>query len=100
MWGTDGGRSISDLRSLFTTLPTQVIVEVKLVGFDGSGGDEAIPLSPEYLLRHLESLQKDLVSVVLQPHVREMVGVGKCGVHWVWEGVWVHWAWVTVGLCG
>ncbi|KAG1672062.1 hypothetical protein FOA52_008938 [Chlamydomonas sp. UWO 241] len=73
-WHAGRGRSIARMVAEFSSVPTRVIIEVKLVGFDGKagGGDHNIHVKNDDLAKHLDSLQRELESVVLQPELKAL----------------------------
>lgn len=68
-------RPIAKIQQELTNVQTKIVVEVKLAGFDGgdSGGENGVMIKSDSLSRHLDSLQRDLESVVLQPELKHMV---------------------------
>ncbi|GAX76929.1 hypothetical protein CEUSTIGMA_g4376.t1 [Chlamydomonas eustigma] len=72
-WRLEPYRNISQLKDSFLSVPSRIIVAVKLVGFTGPDSlQSGIPLSSDLLNSHLENLQRDLHAVVLQPEIQHL----------------------------
>ncbi|GAX80478.1 hypothetical protein CEUSTIGMA_g7917.t1 [Chlamydomonas eustigma] len=72
-WRLESHRNISRLKSFFLNVPARIVVAIKLIGFVGPDSlQSGTPLSTDLLHKHLETLQRDLHAVVLQPEIQHL----------------------------
>ncbi|KAG2446778.1 hypothetical protein HYH02_008338 [Chlamydomonas schloesseri] len=71
VWEAPDGRTINETLASFTDIPVDIVVHIKLIGFDGDGINH-VKVEEAALARYLRGLHLDLQTAVLEPELKHL----------------------------
>ncbi|KAG2435317.1 hypothetical protein HXX76_007392 [Chlamydomonas incerta] len=71
VWEAHDGRTINETLASFTDIPVDIVVHIKLIGFDGDGINH-VKVDETALTRYLRGLHLDLQTAVLEPELKHL----------------------------
>ncbi len=68
-WSADDGTSIANKISALSKFEGRVLIDIRLIGFDGDGGNMNLQISEHELLKYFDSVAAGSISSESKPHV-------------------------------